>query len=104
MSKTINRATKVIGELRTVGSTVVRVINYDRDNNVIECTGATQPSDSETGYAKGCIFRFSPTGGSVGSTVYINEGTSYSADFNSLGIGSGGGGGDELSLSPSVDA
>ena len=44
--------------------------------------GATVPTDTASGYAKGCIFV--DTDGAAGSVLYINEGTSSSCDFNAI--------------------
>lgn len=95
MAKILNRALLTVGELRKVGTPVVRVLDYDKDSKVTRCSGATQPTDTDAGFAKGCIFSYS-TGGTVGGTVYINEGTAASADFNAIGGGGGGAGGDTL--------
>ena len=89
MAKILNRALLTVGELRKVGTPVVRVLDYDKDSKVTRCSGATQPTDADAGYAKGCIFFYS-SGGSVGGTVYINEGTAASADFNAIGGGGAG--------------
>lgn len=42
--------------------------------------GNTVPSDAAEGYAPGCIFM--QADGGVGTTLYVNEGTLASADFN----------------------
>jgi len=47
--------------------------------------GTTVPTDGAVGYAKGCIFI--KTDGSAGTTFYVNEGTSASADFNVSNLG-----------------
>lgn len=44
--------------------------------------GITVPTDGAAGYATGCIFMH--TDGGDGSALYVNEGTSSSADFNAL--------------------
>lgn len=44
--------------------------------------GATVPSDATAGYAVGC--QFTHTDGGAGDTLYINEGTAASCDFNSV--------------------
>ena len=56
-----------------------------RDNawsNYLLKEGRTKPTDGATGYAAGCIF-IHMDGGS-GTAVYINEGSSISADFNRI--------------------
>lgn len=42
--------------------------------------GATVPTDATAGYAPGCIFI--QTDGGAATTLYINEGTLASCDFN----------------------
>jgi hypothetical protein len=42
--------------------------------------GNTVPSDGSTGYATGCLFL--KTNGGVGSSLYVNEGSITSSDFN----------------------
>jgi len=42
--------------------------------------GTTVPADAATGYAPGCVFM--DVNGGVGSTMFVNEGTLESADFN----------------------
>src|SRR3990167_8167901 len=86
--KIYNRGLQVSGELRKIGTPVVRVFTSDATGNVTRASGATVPTDADKGYATGCIF--SQTDGVVGSVIYINEGTAASADFNALG-GAGGG-------------
>jgi hypothetical protein len=44
--------------------------------------GTTVPADATAGYAPGCIFIH--TDGGVGTTLYINEGTYASCDFNPM--------------------
>lgn len=67
---------------------MVRVIDLDVNGNVSRCTGATQPTDGDSGYSVGCIF--SVTTGVTGATTYINEGSTSSANFNAVGGGAGG--------------
>lgn len=44
-------------------------------------TGATVPTDGTAGYAPGCIF-LKNSGNGIGSTMYVNEGSVTSCDFN----------------------
>src|SRR3990167_6249134 len=87
--KIYNRGLQVSGELRKIGTPVVRVFTSDATGNVTRASGATVPTDADKGYATGCIF--SQTDGVVGSVIYINEGTAASADFNAIGGASSGG-------------
>lgn len=68
------------GDLETPGSTAVTVWMRDSSGYVSYASGATVPTDAEAGYAKGCIFI--QTDGGVSSTLYVNEGTYTSCDFN----------------------
>lgn len=81
--KHLNRALGLYGESKVVGTPVVNVLEYDSSGMVTRATGASVPTDADAGYAKGC--RFIKTGGSLGSTEYINEGSATSADFNACG-------------------
>ena len=89
MSKVINRALKLCGEERVMGAskTKVTVLEYDVNDNVQRATGLTVPTDGDAGYAVGALF--TDNDGSTGATVYANEGTTTSADFN-IGVPSGG--------------
>lgn len=101
MSKIINRGYYLAGERRKVGTYVVTVL-LENLSGVYRASGATVPADSDAGFAPGCVFTLS-TGGSVGGTVYINEGTKASADFNAVVGGGGGGGGSPIGLETAYD-
>ena len=73
------------GSTETVGTPSVSVRRRDASGNVSEAQGATLPTDGDAGYAKGA--KFVVTGGAIGTTQYINEGSSTSADFNALSSG-----------------
>lgn len=88
MAKLINRALLITGEKVKKGTPVVNVIEFDVDSNVTRCSGATLPTDGDAGYAPGCYFY--KTTGTVGATVYINEGSKTSADFNAVAASSSG--------------
>jgi len=70
------------GTTLTVGTPSVSVLHVDSSQNVLLARGATVPTDTDAGYAKGALFI--KTGGGVATTVYINEGSSTSADFNAI--------------------
>ena len=95
MPKILNRGILVAGERRKVGTPTVTIIEYDKDSKVRRASGTTVPTDADAGYATGAIF-YLTSGNSVGGTVYINEGTSSSADFNAIPSAAGGGGADTL--------
>lgn len=70
------------GNAEVVGTPTVTVYRRDSADKVIEASGATVPTDADAGYAKGC--RFVKTNGGVATTLYINEGSATSADFNAM--------------------
>ena len=49
---------------------------------LLDASGDTVPSDGATGYATGCLFKH--TDGGAGTSLYVNEGSGTSADFNAL--------------------
>jgi hypothetical protein len=55
------------------------------EDGIILAYGITVPSDAATGYAIGCIFIHTDASGS--GFIYINEGSSTSADFNYVAAG-----------------
>src|SRR3990167_1396431 len=94
MSKILNRAIYLSGERRKVGTPTPNIL-LENSIGVLNAYGSAVPTDGDVGYAPGCYF-FLSTGGSAGGTVYINEGTKASADFNAVVGGGGGGGGGSL--------
>jgi len=80
MTKILNRALKLCGEERKVGTPYVKVLEYDVDSMVMRAIGATVPTDGDAGYAVGCIFI--DNDGGAGATLYVNEGSTTSCDFN----------------------
>ena len=90
MAKILNRAILLSGERRKVGTPVVTIFSLDKSSMVTRASGATVPTDADAGYAAGCIFTLT-SGASVGATVYINEGSATSADFNAVTSGAAGG-------------
>ena len=50
MAKVINRAIQLHGEFRTVGTPVVRVLEMDKDGQVMRATGTLVPTDLDAGY------------------------------------------------------
>ena len=84
--KKFNRALKLAGEPRIVGvsGTSVMVIECDIDSRITRARGATVPTDGDAGYSVGCVFV--DTDGGIGTTLYTNDGSATSCDFNvSLG-------------------
>lgn len=86
MAKIVNRALQVAGEPRVVGTPAITVLDYDSNGKVYNAKGASVPTDGDVGYATGCVFI--DTDGGVGTTLYVNEGSATSADFN-LAAGEG---------------
>jgi len=66
------------------GVATPKVVNKTEDG-ITDCYGTTVPTDATTGYAPGC--KFVHTDGTTGTTVYINEGTGTSCDFNAVVTG-----------------
>lgn len=47
---------------------------------IMQAVGTTVPTDGAAGFGPGCLFQ--KTNGSLGTQLYINEGTATSCDFN----------------------
>lgn len=60
------------------------VIVATEDNKILQAAGVTVPGDGASGYATGCLFQH--TDGGDGTALYVNEGTSLSADFNAITV------------------
>ncbi len=60
----------------------VTQLMFDDAKMCTKAFGSTVPSDATAGYATGC--RFIHTDGGAGTSVYVNEGTSSSCDFNAV--------------------
>lgn len=88
MAKIISRGLLIAGEKKKVGTPIVTIVTLDGSSKVTKCFGATLPTDGDAGYAVGCYFY--KTTGVVGATVYINEGSTSSADFNAVAASSSG--------------
>ena len=73
---------RAVGALVTINSQSVRVLHRDPAGDVLMATGAFAVTDGGAGYAKGCIFI--RTNGSTATTLYINEGSNSSSDFNAM--------------------
>jgi hypothetical protein len=79
MPKPFNRAIKLGGETAKPGTTVVQVLQYDINDNVLVASGTTVPSAGEAGYAIGA--EFIKTNGTAGGIRYTNQGTTTSCSF-----------------------
>lgn len=73
------------GYSEVVGTPTVTVLEQNASGYVTEASGATVPTAGDAGYAVGC--RFTQTDGIAGSVLYINEGSTSSADFAPIGGG-----------------
>lgn len=49
---------------------------------ILDCFGATVPTDATAGYATGCTFR--KTNGGDSTSLYLNEGSSTSCSFRAV--------------------
>jgi hypothetical protein len=65
-----------------VAQALYSIVEAAGPEGITRAQGLTVPSDGASGYAIGCVFRHSD--GSAGGTLYINEGTSSSCDFNAV--------------------
>lgn len=72
--------------IKTIGYPLSKVrgavIGDPRLEGIMFAAGETVPTDGATGFATGCIFQ--QTDGVAGTALYINEGTTASADFNAV--------------------
>ena len=87
MSKLFNRGLQIAGEPFAKSGLGFTGIEWDAAGNVSRCKGATVPVDGTAGYAIGC--QFIDTDGGVGGTLYVNEGSITSCDFNESVASSG---------------
>ena len=51
---------------------------------ILQAYGTSVPADASAGYAPGCLFQH--TDGGDGTSLYVNEGTLASADFNAVTV------------------
>jgi len=77
------------GVVATVGTPSVTIKEVDASGDVTNAIGSTLPTNGDAGYAIGCFFKLT-SGNAVSGTVYINEGTNLSADFNAVETSDGG--------------
>jgi len=61
------------------GEATARAI-YTTEDGILICYGTTKPTDGTAGYATGCIFIH--TDGTNGSSIYFNDGSNTSCDFD----------------------
>ena len=87
MSKILNRDLVIGGETAKVGTPQVTILERDTNGKVRRAEGSTVPTNGDSGYALGCLFIQTGTNG-VSTSVYVNEGSASSCDFNPLGTNS----------------
>lgn len=80
---------QLIGNVETINSQSITVLEKDASGNVLRCTGTVTVTDGGAGYAKGCIYVKTNVG--AGTTgVYENVGTTSACNFDTIGAGGGG--------------
>ncbi len=77
----------MVGIAQKVGTHTVTVLARNAEGEVSHCAGADVPHDADGGFAVGCIFILLSAG-----TIYLNAGSSTSANFDLLGTAIGAGG------------
>lgn len=78
--KPFNRGVKLAGETQSIGGNVIKVIEYDVNNDVLKASGTTVPTATSKGFAKGCIFIDTDVATGT-SGRYENIGTNLSCNF-----------------------
>jgi len=80
MAKIVNTGLQLGGEPITRGGVKFVALLFDSNGHVLLGKGATVPTDTGVGFAVGCLFIDSTGGANV--TLYVNEGSATSCDFN----------------------
>ena len=71
------------GASETVNSVAITVMLADNNGDILLATGTTVPTDTSSGYAKGCLFI--DTDVATGTTgLYCNKGTNTSSQFTAV--------------------
>ena len=52
---------------------------------ILDAWGDTVPADAASGYATGCLYRH--TDGGNATSLYVNEGSNTSCNFNAVTVG-----------------
>jgi len=73
---------QLLGNTETINSQSIIVLEKDSAGFVTRCKGTVTVTDAGAGYAKGCIYV--KTDGATATTVFINEGSTTSCDFNAI--------------------
>lgn len=61
---------------------LLRIKPPENGEGFLLASGTTVPTDGDPGYATSCLFQ--KTDGGDGTSLYVNEGTVLSADFNAV--------------------
>lgn len=70
---------------RTQAANVTQILNTDEQHNILEFISDTVPTDTTSGYAKGCkMIKSDATDGT--DLYYVNIGTADSCNFDVLTI------------------
>ena len=64
---------------------LIKMLKPQRNRGFLFASGTTVPTDETDGYQAGCTFQ--KTDGSGGTTLYVNEGSVTSSDFNAVASG-----------------
>ncbi len=80
MAKIVNTGLQLGGEPISRGGVNLVALLFDSSGDVLWGKGATVPTDSSAGFAVGCLFV--DTTGGANATLYVNEGSATSCDFN----------------------
>lgn len=71
---------QLAGNVVTINSQSIRVLNRDANGDVLFCSAASLiPTKGGSGFAVGC--EFIKTDGAVGAQIFVNEGSNTSCDF-----------------------
>jgi hypothetical protein len=75
---------KITGKSTVVGAETIDVLTRDAAGDILSCSGLVKPTDTTSGYAKGCVF--TKTNATTGyKATYENVGTKTSCSFNLVG-------------------
>lgn len=81
--QTAYNTVKLDGTSATVNSVAISALLTDASGNILLATGTSVPTDTSSGYAKGCLFIDTDVaGGTTG--LYCNKGTTASSQFTAV--------------------
>lgn len=80
---TVYTGMQLTGSSETINSVSVKTLLSDSNGDILLATGTSVPTDSSSGYAKGCLFI--DTDVATGTTgLYCNKGTNTSSQFTAV--------------------